>query len=139
MRTCLAVFLLSAFASQAFACRCLEPASTAIAYQNATAVVRAWVDSVEGLGDSPEGAVAHVSVKEAWKAEVSEDIQVSTQTTCAFDFQPSTEYLLFLYPGTKTGQWSTRICVGNQPIEQAAPALDWLRRNANKLDILSPQ
>ena len=127
------VFVFAAY--PVWACRCLEPANTARAYRNAAAVVRASVSSVEGVGDSPTGAQAVITVKEAWKTDITEELKVSTSTTCAFDFHPDSEYLLYLYPGSEKGQWITRICVGNRPVTEAAKSLNWLRRHARKASI----
>ena len=121
------------------ACRCLEPASTEQAYENAQAVILASVDSVDGVGDSLAGARARLSVKEAWKSDVVCNIEVSTSTTCAFDFRPGNEYLLYLYSDKVSGQWNTRICVGNTPADGAAAALEWLRLKGLKAQIRPPR
>jgi hypothetical protein len=132
----IAVLLVLALgAGPVLACRCLEPASTAVAYGRAHAVVRAAVLSVDGVGDSPGGARARLRVEEAWKADVAGEIVVSTSTTCAFDFQPGNEYLLYLYPGPGAGEWTTRICMGNCLTANAERALRWLRAHGRKTQV----
>ncbi len=135
----LAALALAVVGQSALACRCLEPASTADAYRSATVVVRAKVLSVEGVGDSPGGARASLRVEEAWKADVPGEVVVSTSTTCAFDFHAGNDYLLYLYPGSVSGELITRICVGNCLAADAEAALRWLRAHGQKAQVQTPR
>jgi hypothetical protein len=128
----LVILTLAVVAQPALACRCLEPASTADAYRSAPVVIRATVLSVDGVGDSPGGARARLHVEEAWKSDVPVEMDVSTSTTCAFDFHEGSEYLLYIYPGPAAGEFSTRICVGNCLAANAETALRWLRTHGKK-------
>ena len=134
----LAAVLLAASA-QAVACRCVEPASTSRAYRTAPSVVLASVQSVEGVGDAPGGARATLRISEAWKTAMPPTVDVRTSTTCAFDFRPGTEYLLYLRRGEQAGEWTTRICLGNRPSADAGEALDWLRRHGQRAPVRTPR
>jgi MacB-like periplasmic core domain len=116
----------------ALACRCREPGSTSKAYRDAQLVVRATVLSVEGEGDSPTGARARLRIEEAWKVETKAELVVTTRTTCAFDFEAGTEYLVYLTRPSVRSEWTTQICRGNLPVTKADSAVAWLRANAKK-------
>ena len=131
--------VLAAALQPALACRCVEPASTAQAYRSADVVVRARVQAVEGVGDAPGGARARLVVEESWKADVAGDLEVATSTTCAFDFQAGQHYLLFLFRDRQADRLTTRICAGNQPVPQAASALQWMRRHGRSSQRLPGQ
>ena len=136
LRGGLGLLVLVAALQPALACRCLEPASTAKAYRSADIVVRAKVQSVDGVGDAPGGARAHLLVEQAWKADVAAEIDVKTSTTCAFDFQAGQDYLLYLSRDRQADQLTTRMCVGNQPAARADNALQWMHKHGRSAERL---
>ncbi len=129
LRGAVGALILGAAMQPALACRCVEPASTATAYRRADVVVRARVQSVEGEGEAPGGALAHLLVDQAWKTDVPAAVDVKTSTTCAFDFKPGQDYLLYLLRDRQAGQLTTRICMGNLPASQADSALQWMHKH----------
>ena len=114
--------------SLAHACRCAGPVSPATAYHNALAVVQGKILAVEG-DINKEGVTARVRVLKAWKKKIKSEIEVSTRTTCAYDFHVGEEYLIYLQQTADGGHYSTKKCAGNFKSAEAGNALKWLQRH----------
>jgi hypothetical protein len=134
--TMLLLLLLLALPAASFACRCAGALSPADAYRLADVVLLGQTTAVSG-DINQEGLTATVRVAQAWKQPVSREIIVSTTTTCAFSFRAHQDYLLYLSKDPQNGRYTTKACVGNQPIEAAEKALQWLKTHG-KLVSLSP-
>lgn len=120
------LILLLALPAVSLACRCIEDITPESAYRQADVVVRGQARTVRG-DINKEGATANVRVSQAWKKATRAEIEVLTSTTCAFEFQPGEEYLLYLRESSN-GTYTTRRCLGNRSIAEAQKALDWLKR-----------
>jgi len=116
-----------AAADDAWACRCPASVSPATAYKRAHVVVTGKVASVQPLPQQ-QGTNAIVTVSTNWKKKVASEISVSTETTCAYNFEAGSEYLLYLFE-TKDGNYYTSLCAGNQPLAAAAKSMTWLRKS----------
>lgn len=89
-----------------------EP-SAATAYQRADVVRHCSAVQGDINQDGDRSACACCG---AWKRPVGAEIEVRTATTCAFDFQSGTSYLLYLTVSADGAQYSTKRCMGNQPL-----------------------
>jgi hypothetical protein len=132
----LTICLLLALPALSFACRCAGSLSPADAYHLADVVLLGKTTAVSG-DINQEGLTAIVRVVQVWKQPVSPEIVISTTTTCAFSFRVNQDYLLYLSKDPQNGRYTTKACVGNQPIEAAEKALQWLKTHG-KLVSLSP-
>lgn len=112
------------------ACRCPDGVPASTAYRQAQVVVLATVVQVSGDRDR-EGATAVVTVSRAWKAPVDERIEIFTNTTCAFDFQPGQTYLLYVQKTAAGARYWTKRCFGNLPAADAARHIRWLDRHGS--------
>jgi len=127
--------LLLTFPSNTLACRCITSVSPEIAYQQADAVIQGTVVSIGGDFYREGGATAKIQVLKAWKKDVHGLLDVSTATTCAYDFQVGDEILLYLKLSEDGKHYTTRKCVGNLPICKAKESLKWLEQNGALMDI----
>lgn len=118
--------LLAGGAAQA--CRCIEPGPAA-AYRGADAVVTAQVLQVTGDPEGPGGAVARLVVDRSWKAALAGEIEVATASTCAYPFAAGQGVLVYLQRAQGSTAWTSARCRGNRPLDNAAPALQWLQRH----------
>jgi len=113
----------------AFACRCATD-TIATGYERAFAVVVGSVESVRpiepvGVGS---GSMATVNVSTAWKHAMPASLQVSSQTTCAYEWEAGRSYVLAIFQDA--GRWSTSMCLGNHALPADA-AVGWLRRHGH--------
>lgn len=120
--------------SLAFACRCAGPVPPATAYRNAQVVVQGKILAVKG-DINKEGATARVEVSKAWKKKIKSELEVSTRTTCAYEFHVGEEYLIYLQQTADGGHYSTKKCVGNVKSAEAGNALTWLERHGAPQDV----
>ncbi|HMA71197.1 MAG TPA: hypothetical protein VKP67_06885 [Xanthobacteraceae bacterium] len=108
----------------ALACRCIEP-SPAQAYKAAQGVVFGEVISVRK--ENERGDVVYVfEVAESWKHNLERQITIHSGTTCSFNANAGLKYVLFLRQ-TKSGNYDTGQCMGNQSEAKAGPTLQYLR------------
>jgi hypothetical protein len=121
------LILIAAGSPEAQGCRCAPGLSERSAYKRAHAVVVAEVANVTAHA-SGNGSTAAIRVSKAWKAPVRREATVETSTTCAFDFQKSQKYVLYLFMSEGKGYYTSR-CVGNELVSEAEKKLEWLRRN----------
>lgn len=129
------LLLLLALPAASFACRCAGALSPADAYRLADVVL--WGQTTAVSGDiNQEGLTATVRVARAWKQPISPEIIVSTTTTCAFSFRANQDYLLYLSIDPQSGRYTTKACVGNQPIAEAEKALQWLQEQGKPASLL---
>jgi hypothetical protein len=119
--------LAASSSAQALACRCVEPVAPKIAYRNASVAVRAEVVALRS-DVARDATTATLKVSQRWKGEVSQSIEVITDSTCAYPFENGREYVLFLQKDRGLPGYSTARCMGNQPIDKADPALKWLEK-----------
>ena len=120
--------LLLTLSMPSLACRCVEDVAPATAYRQASVVVQGQVQAVRG-DITREGATAKIRVTKTWKKPVRAEIEISTSTTCAFEFRVDEEYLLYLQLSPDGARYVTKRCLGNQPIVEAQKALGWLQRH----------
>ena len=85
------------------------------------------------------GSTAVLRPSRAWKQNVEAELEVHTATTCAFDFKPDQDYLLYLHRSANTGRLSTHACMGNREAPQAQPSMDWLQRYGRTAEITPRQ
>ena len=130
---CLGILLLG-LPVVSFACRCPDSISPTTAYRQADIVLLGKVMAVEG-DINREGATARISVSEVWKKKIQHEINVSTATTCAFEFKLHEEYLLYLHVSPDGEHYTTKKCVGNLPISEAKDALDRLKHQGTAMEI----
>lgn len=124
------VLALLAFAPAALACRCVEPVPPKTAYRHASAVVMAKVLDVR-TDAAQQSSTARLAVSQHWKLDTAAEIEVFTDTTCAYPFEAGREYVLFLRKDRPRPGYVSERCMGNQPTDgdKAAPVLRWLRKN----------
>lgn len=137
-RSGLAVALL-AIAGSAQACRCVEPLPPATAYRHASAVVKARVVDVR-INAAEQSATARVSVSLNWKLGTATEIEVFTDTNCAYPFEAGREYVLFLLKDRPLPGYVSGRCMGNQPTDgnKADPVQRWLRRRGELMSSTLP-
>lgn len=86
--------------------------------------------------DTECGARATVRLGRVWKGAAAERITVVTSLpdgACGVDFERGRSYLLFLDRSEAGGEeYSTSICAGTQPLEEASRHLDFLDSLARK-------
>jgi hypothetical protein len=121
----LAAGILTFGADQAFACRCRELAPK-VAHRSADSAVLGKIISVEDVKDGADELAYVVEVYEWWKAPVDSQITVHTSTTCRFEAQIGTRYVLFL-KRDKQGRFETAKCMGNSEEKRARHLLKFLR------------
>jgi hypothetical protein len=120
--------------ARALACRCTEPKSVGAAYRNAQAVVVTRVLEVHAT-PSGDGLTAVLSVSRAWKKDLPTQLTIVSGTTCKYVLEPNLEYLLYLshdpkmLEGRDNETYTTGICLGNKPLQQASNAVQWLRKH----------
>jgi hypothetical protein len=120
--------------SYGYACRCIEPASTALAYQQADIVLLGKVLTINGDINKDGGAIAKIDVLKSWKQTIETQVDVVTKTTCAYNFKIGEEYLLFLRKNKQTNELTTERCKGNLPVTEAKHALEWLEQHTKIID-----
>ncbi|MBK9363997.1 MAG: hypothetical protein IPM99_24190 [Rubrivivax sp.] len=108
------------------ACRCPAEPGPAAAYARAAGVLTGEVLRVDA-GTYPGEQQALVGVERAWKLPVDSEQWVHTRTTCAYSFTAGTHLLLYVFRDSQQ-RLQTRVCMGNRPLDQAQPHLDWLER-----------
>ena len=122
-----AVLALATMPGSALACRCVG-GDIATGYSRAFAVVIGAVESVRAVEPTfvGSGSTATVKISRSWKHDMPASIEVTTQTTCAFEWVAGHTYVLALF--RDAGGWfSTAQCLGNA--EVPAAALAWLTRH----------
>jgi hypothetical protein len=111
-----------------FACRCVEPEPPAPAYRNAAAVIVGTVTNIRQ--NAEKTAIATVRVSQRWKKQLPDEIEVATvPTTCAFEFKPDMQYVLYVRELPNGGGYVTAKCRGNLPLSEAEKPLAWLKKN----------
>ena len=120
---------LAALATSAHACRCVEPVPPASAYRHASAVVKARVVDVQ-VNAAEQSATARLTVSQHWKRGTAAEIDVFTDSNCAYPFEVGREYVLFLLKDRPLPGYVSARCMGNQPVEgtRADAVLRWLRQ-----------
>jgi hypothetical protein len=81
-------------------------------------------------GPESGALTATVDVSKAWKRRAPGQIEVVTDSNCAYEFAPGREDLLFLQ--TAPAGFGTNRCLGNEPAANAKKMLDWLKRHARE-------
>jgi hypothetical protein len=135
LRALLASALLLLPATFALACRCPDSLSPEQAYRQADAVVQARVLSVTGDINGKAGASVRLRTLKVWKRGVARDLDVATRTTCAYEFNVGTEYLIYLRKSGREASYSTKKCEGNLRIAEATEALQWLAQHGSLADV----
>lgn len=128
------LWLMVVLPSHSYACRCLDLASTASAYQQADVVLLGRVSDVNGDINKDGGVIAKINVLKSWKQSVKMQVDISTKTTCAYDFKIGEEYLLFLRKNKQTNDLTTERCKGNLSNTKAKHALEWLEHHTKTID-----
>ena len=111
----------------ALACRCPAEPGPAQAYKRAEGVLTGEVVRVDA-GAYPGEQQALVKVQQAWKLPLDSEQWVHTRTTCAYSFVQGAQLLLYVFRDSRQ-HLQTRVCMGNRPLDQARPYLDWLDRH----------
>jgi hypothetical protein len=118
----------------ALACRCTEPKSVDAAYQAARAVIVARVLEVQAA-PHVDGFTAVLSVSQAWKKDVPNQLTIQSGTTCRYGLESNHEYLLYLthdpkmLGGRDDKTYTTGICLGNKPLPEASKTVRWLQKH----------
>jgi len=99
--------------ADALACRCKEP-SLDMAYKQADAIVHCEIIKIARAAEG-SGSPTILKVLKAWKADVPEEIAVTTATSCAYVWNEGEKHLIFLVRDS-AGVYSTGRCLGNQRI-----------------------
>lgn len=123
--------LIFLFATNVWACRCVNQIPISTFYAEADLVVLGKVVEIEGDFYGPSGGTAAIQVFGAWKMSVDrQPLLVHTDTSCAFHFEIEEEYLLFLHHDhTGIGKFETHMCLGNLRVIEAEKQLEWLKTN----------
>jgi len=132
-RLATAALLVAASHSVALACRCPPSISPAEAYRAAQVVVQGRIVSV-ARDSAGQLSVATVAVQRAWKGPVGVQIDVTTRTTCAYDFPEGQEVLLYLQHHVQHNRLETRMCAGNLKVTEAGKPLAWLQRHGKAVE-----
>jgi serine protease inhibitor ecotin len=111
--------------SQAIACRCVEPVAPKAAYRNASVAVKAQVTDLK-TDPAKDATTVTLAVSHRWKQNAAEQIEVVTDTNCAYPFEKNREYVLFLQKDKGMPGYYTARCMGNQPIDKGESMLKWL-------------
>lgn len=137
IRKLAAVLMFCAFTASAqqtvSACRCAPPA-VRTAYKRADTVITAKVLSIDA--DSGGRQRVSLSVSQAWKRTVPDDLTINNSRVCPFSFEEGKDYLLFVSKDQNGALYVDR-CTRNRPVEQADESLRWLQQNASKIEVAS--
>lgn len=115
--------------ADASACRCKET-SLDMAYKQADAIVHCEIVKIVRAAEG-SGSTATLKVLKAWKADVPEEITVTTATSCAYVWNEGEEHLIFLVCDS-AGVYSTGRCLGNQRIADGGKLLPWLDEKSER-------
>jgi hypothetical protein len=148
-RTALALLLLSAppLVPTAAACTCdINPPCAAI-WQAEAVFVGTVVDRAsEVVGGSLSWTVHRIAVSRTFRGSVDSSVTLvpalrpsaeaiaqslsypgglETISTCDYRFEPGREYLIYAHR-TDQGRWTTSLCSGTKPLEEAAEDLEYI-------------
>jgi hypothetical protein len=115
----------------ALACRCTNPSETKVAYQRATAVVRAKVMKLRPM-PARRGAKASLAISDAWKRAMPRKLDILSVDLCYYPLRRGEEYVLFLYRDGR--DFITTRCSGNQSVDEAEETLSWLSLNGEAME-----